>query len=253
MAESFNIKCSKGYTDNIRLLPDDRPVHLTPHLFTSALIPTALSGKGVKVCVIDTGVIDHRSMKISTSMANMGRSKHSRDVDGHAHAVAGIIGASDLHHLVGLAPDATVACVKATDDSGAATEDSIAASLLWAVVAGMDIIVISHALNFQSKLIAISLEKAASCHAVIVTNQGVGDVPEYVIQAPSMPLKKPENIPTLAPDGKYTIVSAVDFSAAIVAGLAAIIMEKGHILAEGQKRGTVVKQHLLSVLSKPAK
>jgi hypothetical protein len=247
MSESYRLMHADSHNLVLDTLPSFQK--LVPQQFVKGPFFADRTGKGVRICIIGTGIVEHNAAKIESSLANLGRSKHSRDENGHSFAVAGLIAASDPHKLMGIAPLATIECAKATDNHAIATTDSITASILWGAATAADIIVISHSIDFEDEPIAMALEKASECHAIVVVEEGLCVAPDHVIDASSLSLKLPPDIFTLAPDEKYAMVSTESFRPAIVAALVALLMEQGHMLPEGKQRIEVVKPHLLSLLA----
>jgi hypothetical protein len=247
MPKLYSLKSHESHAEDIR---DEMPsfIRMSAQSFLSKPMPDGRTGKGVKVCVIGTGIADHRSLKHSTHLANLGPSKHSRDNHGHSHIVAGLIAAKDSASFVGLAPDATLACVKATDDSGVTSAESIAAAALWAAVMGVQVAVISHVIDFGNSVVANAVEKAAQCNVVIVVEEPVGEAPEHVICVKDFPLKLPEGeIMSLYTDGRYIGVTASEFRPALLAGLVALLVEKQAGKFGVEKLVHIVKRQLVGL------
>ena len=115
-------------------------------------VPTSLSGKGVKIAIIDSGIDkNHPDLKVSGGTcvldlvtSDTGCSGSYDDDNGHGTHIAGIIGAQDNEiGVVGVAPGASLYAVKALDDEGFGTTSSILAALDWSITQGMDIVNLS--------------------------------------------------------------------------------------------------------------
>jgi subtilisin len=137
-----------------------QPVQITPwqhgqrYLNLPAKQPSTLTGKGVKVAVIDSGVdMDHPDLRIkggkcvldlSLDPKACSKSYDDEDVDGHGTHVAGIIGAlNNGIGTVGVAPGADIYALKALDKTGFGSSTTIMAGIEWAITNKMDIINLS--------------------------------------------------------------------------------------------------------------
>lgn len=98
---------------------------------------TARTGNGVGVAVVDTG-IDFAHLDLDLNLEVEGSNSFNafggscQDDYGHGTHVAGIIAArNNTIDVVGVAPDATVYCVKVLDVAGNGTDSTIMAGLDW--------------------------------------------------------------------------------------------------------------------------
>ena len=97
-------------------------------------------GAGVGVAVLDTGVDLAHPDLAGTVNAFSAFGSSCQDDEGHGTHVAGTIGARDNEvDVVGVAPAATIYCVKVLDGSGSGSDDSVMAGLEW-VLANRDLI-----------------------------------------------------------------------------------------------------------------
>ena len=96
-------------------------------------VPTAFSnGAGVGVAVLDTGIDLGHSDLAGTVDAFSAFGGSCQDDEGHGTHVAGIIGARDnTLDVIGVAPGATIYCVKVLDGSGNGTDADVMAGLDW--------------------------------------------------------------------------------------------------------------------------
>ncbi len=115
-------------------------------------VPSNLSGKGVKIAIIDSGIdTNHPDLKVAGGICVLdlvtspnGCSNSYEDDNGHGTHVAGIIGAQDNDiGVVGIAPNASLYAVKALDDAGFGTTSSIMAALDWSIKQGIDVVNLS--------------------------------------------------------------------------------------------------------------
>lgn len=109
----------------------------------------AVTGEGVLVAVLDTGVdASHPDLKANVDTTGSKDYTGSRyawgDRQGHGSHCSGIVAADDDGKgLVGSAPDAKVVAVKVLNDSGSGASSWIAAGIRYAADAGADIISMS--------------------------------------------------------------------------------------------------------------
>ncbi|HVL47588.1 MAG TPA: S8 family serine peptidase [Candidatus Thermoplasmatota archaeon] len=119
-----------------------------------ALHDRGLTGKGVKVAVIDTGIdLSHPEFAgVTVLWADLvnGRSDKPYDDNGHGTHVAGIIAAQGEwttsfsgFYLKGIAPKVTLIAIKAIAADGTGDESKVAAGIDAAVKHGADVIVLS--------------------------------------------------------------------------------------------------------------
>jgi subtilisin family serine protease len=112
-----------------------------------------LSGKGVKVAIIDTGIdLNHDEFRgVSIEWADLVNGKRQAyDDNGHGSHVAGIVAAQGIwktmfngYRLRGVAPGVSLIVIKAIDASGHGDEGRVAQGVTTAVSAGANVIVLS--------------------------------------------------------------------------------------------------------------
>ncbi|NNK86922.1 MAG: S8 family peptidase [Flavobacteriaceae bacterium] len=99
-----------------------------------------LTGKGVKVAVLDTGIASHPDLTIKGGVSFIpGVTSYN---DGHSHGThcAGIIAArNNFYGVVGVAPYASLYAVKVLNDSGSGYSSWIIAGMDWCVKNNIDI------------------------------------------------------------------------------------------------------------------
>ena len=96
--------------------------------------PTLISdGLGVGVAVLDTGVdLAHPDLAGTVNAANAFGGSSCQDDQGHGTHVAGIIAARDnTVDIVGVAPKATIYCLKVLDGAGSGSDATIMSGLEW--------------------------------------------------------------------------------------------------------------------------
>ncbi|WP_226618589.1 S8 family peptidase [Cytobacillus firmus] len=133
-----------------------------------------LTGKGVKVGVIDTGIkIDHPDLKVAGGISFVDDQSSYHDDEGHGTHVAGIIGAQDNSFgTVGVAPLVKLYAIKSLDSSGLGNQSDIVAGIEWAIQQDLDIINLSITANQGSYLLQQVIDKAYSKGIIIVAASG---------------------------------------------------------------------------------
>ncbi|GAA0949850.1 S8 family serine peptidase [Kribbella koreensis] len=116
-----------------------------PQIGVPAAWKRGLTGKGVKVAVLDTGIdATHPDLRGKVVKAkNFSAADNVTDHYGHGTHVAGTIagsGAASKGKYRGVAPDATLLNGKVLDDGGDGSESTIIAGMEWAVAQGADIV-----------------------------------------------------------------------------------------------------------------
>lgn len=133
----------------------DAPVLLTDAAFDPTLLATAyprtvdavsqwsnrltpLTGKGIGVAVIDSGIAAHADLgdRVVVNKDFNPGVRDASDAYGHGTAVAGIIagdGTASTGQYIGIAPQATLINLRVNDGSGAAPTSTIMNAILWAV------------------------------------------------------------------------------------------------------------------------
>jgi hypothetical protein len=224
MPESFHVKSAGHFiaAEHSQAPAIDK---LVPQSLVRGDLPPS-TGKGVKVCVVGSGLPEHRAIRNVHSGANLGPSEHSGDADGHAHAVAGLIGVSDGTGVMGLAPDCQLNFAKVTDDRGGADPASIAAAILWAISLGCSVVVVSHAPTAASDVLSLAVEKAYASDVAVVFDGTVAGVvvPEGGVSSDRLVAPEGRLVTTFR-DGGYCEVAASDFTPALLGGVAALVAE----------------------------
>ncbi|QCT31646.1 S8 family peptidase [Bacillus velezensis] len=155
-----------------------------------------LTGKKVKVAVIDSGIYPHDDLSIAGGYSAVNYTSSYKDDNGHGTHVAGIIAAKhDGYGIDGIAPDVRLYAVKALDRKGAGDLKSLLKAIDWSIANKMDIINMSLGTNADSKILHDAVDKAYKKGIVIVAAAGNDGN------------KKPVNYP-----GAYSSVTAVSAS-----------------------------------------
>ncbi|QLH08336.1 S8 family serine peptidase [Candidatus Nitrosotenuis sp. DW1] len=114
------------------------------HIQADTVQSSGISGAGVKVCVVDTGVDDtHPSLNpLIAEYDFVNGDNDATDDEGHGTHVAGII-ASRHSTYKGVAPDASLMAAKVLDNTGTGFMSDVIAGIDWCVANGADVINLS--------------------------------------------------------------------------------------------------------------
>ena len=157
------------------------------HVYADKAWDAGFTGEGVLVGVIDTGVNFHKDIAKNLwdggeEYPNHGYNtfENSHDVsDGFNHGThcAGIIcgdGTSDTQ--IGVAPDATIMCIKVMDNGGAGNANSVCSGIEFAIEHGADVLNMSlgfpSASNSTREALRQTYENALEAGVAIVTAVG---------------------------------------------------------------------------------
>ncbi|MCP3761342.1 S8 family peptidase [Domibacillus sp. A3M-37] len=134
-----------------------------------------LTGKGIKVAVVDTGIATHSDLAISGGVSFVSYTTSYQDDNGHGTHVAGIIGAKDNGFgTKGVAPDAAIFAVKSLNKDGSGSLSSILAGIDWAITNKMDIINLSLGTQTHSSAFQSMVDKAYAKGLLVVAASGNG-------------------------------------------------------------------------------
>jgi subtilisin family serine protease len=132
-----------------------------------------LTGKGIKIAVLDTGVFPHNDLSIAGGASFVDYTNSYSDDNGHGTHVAGIIGAkNNSFGITGVAPECLLYSVKVLDQNGTGYVSSIVSGIEWAIEKGMDIVNISIGSREPSTVLKLVLDKAYSEDILIVSAAG---------------------------------------------------------------------------------
>jgi minor extracellular protease Epr len=134
---------------------------------------SGLSGAGVKVAVVDTGIAPHEDLTIAGGMSFTSYTTSYADDNGHGTHVAGIIGAADNQvGGVGIAPQASLYAVKVIDGSGAGTLSDLISGIDWCITNDMDIVNMSIGTPDDSPALEQIVDQAYSQGLLLVAAAG---------------------------------------------------------------------------------
>ena len=137
---------------------------------------SGLTGKGVKVAVIDTGVnTTHPDLEIQKGISVVSYTTSFEDDNGHGTNVAGILAAKDNDiGIIGMAPDVELYVVKAFDSNGDGYHSHLIKGIEWAVNEGVDIINLSVGSKAYSIGLLAATNDAYKKGVIIVAAAGNG-------------------------------------------------------------------------------
>jgi len=139
-----------------------------------------LTGKGIKIAVIDTGISPHEDLVVAGGASFVAYTTSYDDDNGHGQHVAGIIGAEKNNNIgtVGVAPDADVFAVKVLDKNGSGYLSDIIKGIDWSITNKMDIINLSLGAPNESLALKQAVDKAYSQGILVVAAAGNNGNPD---------------------------------------------------------------------------
>lgn len=209
-------------------------------------------GLGVKICVIDTGRPRTSFIKTPANNAIDFTETSVYDSHGHATGVAGMMVARSPGNMTGLIPQASVIYAKAIKDDGKGDHGAVQASILYAIVQGVDIIVMSFGCESAHPSLKDAIAKAYNNNICLIAAAGNGgsntkdaDFPARLPEVLSVGLKnsKGKNVQSpssdapaidISADGLYTTylddrfikMGGSSIAAPIVASAAACVIQR---------------------------
>src|SRR3989338_8333757 len=203
-------------------------------------------GNGVKIAILDSGISPHEDLKIAGGVSFV--SEAYGDTLGHGTQVAGAVSALlNGQGIVGAAPEADIYSVKISDGKEG-NLSSAAKGLKWAIDNNMSIVVMSFGFLVYSQIFKDLVEEAYSNGIILVSAEGndgiaeaqyparyerviaVGSIGSDNVKAPfsnygpDLEFVAPgTNINTTTIGNGYAIAEGTSYSAAYVAGVAALI------------------------------
>ncbi|MDR4433500.1 S8 family peptidase [Bacillus tequilensis] len=142
-----------------------------------------LTGKDVKIAVIDSGISPHDDLSIAGGYSAVSYTSSYKDDNGHGTHVAGIIGAKhNGYGIDGIAPEAQIYAVKALDQNGSGNLQSLLQGIDWSITNRMDIINMSLGTTADSQILHDAVDKAYEQGVLLVAasgNDGNGKPVDY--------------------------------------------------------------------------
>lgn len=144
------------------------------HVSESQSAPFGLTGKGVKIGIIDTGIdLNHPDLRVAGGVSFVEGISSYQDDSGHGTQVAGIIAALDNGvGTIGVAPDAELYAIKVLDRKGEGAITDVVAGIQWAIANGMDIINLSLTSHADKSVLKTAVQEAYNHGILIVAASG---------------------------------------------------------------------------------
>jgi minor extracellular protease Epr len=134
---------------------------------------SGLTGKGVKVAVIDSGVSFHEDLVVHGGVSFVEDKQWYEDENGHGTHVAGIISAENNDKgVVGIAPDSEIYALKALGSDGVGKLTNIIAAVDWSIENEMDIINLSIGTPTNVLSFELVVKKAYDKGILVVASSG---------------------------------------------------------------------------------
>ncbi|WP_161516159.1 S8 family peptidase, partial [Bacillus thuringiensis] len=230
-----------------------------------------LTGKGIAVAVLDTGIDrEHPDVKIKDGVSFVENVLDFDDDNGHGTHLAGIIGAQKNNSgMTGIAPDVDLYAVKVLDKYTNGKYSTVVKGIDWAIEHKANIILMSLGGKKESVFFEEAINKAYEKGILLVSSAGnegykEGDSITYpakfnsVIAVGALDAKdqrgflssKGEQLELMAPgvdiwstwnDGSYRFDSGTSMAAAHVAGVASLLLENDRMLSNQQVRELLKK------------
>lgn len=141
---------------------------------------SGLTGTGVRIAVIDSGVSRHSDLIIAGGQSFVDYTDSYYDDNAHGTHVAGIISAENNSiGIVGIAPDSRIYALKVLDSAGEGYLSDIIEAIDWSIENNMDIINMSLGTDIDSPLFKQAVDRAYSNGILVVAasgNDGVATV-----------------------------------------------------------------------------
>ncbi len=161
----------------IKYIEEDKPVSLqsywsdwgTEKIAAQNAWTHHLTGQGVKVAVIDTGIAPHPDLNIKKGVSFVNYTKSAADDHGHGTHVAGIIAAGQqTQGLKGIAPDVELYAIKVLDKNGNGYHSDVIQGIQWAIEHEIDIINLSIGGFESSTFLEEALNEAYEEHNILI-------------------------------------------------------------------------------------
>ena len=245
-----------------------------PRLIRADSLPTAATGKGIKVAVIDTGVDVERAEIKGKVVENVDMTGKGLSADVHGTMVAGIIMA-DRNSGIGVAPSASLLAVKSCQPQiarrieGICWTSTLTRGIDFANTKGARVINLSVG-GPQDKLLARLVGEAVKRSITVVAsagNDGAKGQPRYpaaldnVVAVTAIDIERRlfnqatrggfidvaapgVDIVSIGPGARFPISSGTSFSAAYVSAIIALLLEQ---------RGSFTPQELQAAIEKASR
>ncbi|KYD27492.1 S8 family peptidase [Parageobacillus toebii] len=132
-----------------------------------------ITGKNVKVGIIDSGINPHKDLKVSGGINIVGNNGNYYDDYGHGTKVAGIIAALDNSYgIIGVAPDVELYSIKVLKSNGKGSISDVVAGIEWAIENDIDILNFSLQTTIDNSVLRNAIQKAYENNILLVASAG---------------------------------------------------------------------------------
>jgi subtilisin len=147
-----------------------------PHIKATDVQETGITGAGIKVGVIDTGIdYTHEDLEVSGGETFVTGSTDYIDDNGHGSHVAGTIAAlNNTVGVLGSAPQASLYAIKVLDENGSGSYSDLVAGIEWAITNKMDIVNMSLGGSMGSRTLQKAVDNAYKSGILLVSSAGNG-------------------------------------------------------------------------------
>jgi subtilisin len=145
-----------------------------PHINATDVQQTGVTGVGVKVGVIDTGIdYTHEDLQVSGGATFVQGTMDYIDDNGHGTHVAGTIAAvNNTVGVLGVAPQSELYAIKVLDQYGGGSYSDVVAGIEWAISNQMDIVNMSLGGNGSSRTLETAVNNAYNAGILLVAAAG---------------------------------------------------------------------------------
>ncbi|WP_253905576.1 S8 family peptidase [Bacillus sp. THAF10] len=146
-----------------------------PHIKADKAHAQGVTGSGVKVAILDTGIdANHSDLNVKGGASFVsGESNPYQDGNGHGTHVAGTVAAlNNTTGVLGVAYNADLYAVKVLGASGSGTISGIAQGIEWSIANGMDVINMSLGASSGSTALKQACDNAYASGVVVVAAAG---------------------------------------------------------------------------------
>ncbi|MFS0883549.1 S8 family peptidase [Metabacillus niabensis] len=147
-----------------------------------------LTGRGIKIGVIDSGITNHKDIKVTGGINIIDQSANYNDETGHGTRVAGIIGAvNNSYGLIGVSPNASLYAIKVLNSNGKGSISDVIAGLEYAIENKLDIVNLSLQTTIDNSVLKETIKKANKNGILVIAAAGNygGSLEENTIAFPA--------------------------------------------------------------------